>query len=348
MGGVRLSALARNPRAKLAAFVDQSEAVRGQVSKDYEVDCYSSMTEAVQKSGADAVWICAPTFAHTPLIKEAVELGVHVATEKPVAESLKDINECYELTDQADLRLFCSFQRRFDPHYLALANTVHNGDIGAPAVIHTVFRDSPCPPIEFLKTGGDPFHDLFVHDIDYVRFLLGEEDQVAEVYASGTSFQPELRAAGVMDTAVTRVTFKSGVVYNGEFTRSSTYGYDQRCEVYGSTGSMARIINPSTTEAEVFDGRGVTRDQINYSFLQRFPAAYDNEMDHFIDVLEGKAPLRVTKTDATMATIVSEAALQSAKRKAVVNISFEGDQPEFSSLEMRDGQPFLDKRLCTF
>jgi len=114
-----------------------------------------------------------------------------------------------------------------------------------------VFRDSPCPPIEFLKTGGDPFHDLFVHDIDYVRYLLGGDDDVVEVMASGTSFVPELREAGVMDTAVTRVTFASGVVYNGEFTRSSTYGYDQRCEVYGSSGSMARIENPSKTECKV-------------------------------------------------------------------------------------------------
>ena len=66
---------------------------------------------------------------------------------------------------------------------------------------------------------------------------------------------------------------------------------------------MARIINPSTTEAEVFDGRGVTRDQINYSFLQRFPAAYDNEMDHFIDVLEGKVQSRLSWLGALILTL---------------------------------------------
>jgi len=348
MGGVRLSALARNPRAQLAGFVDMSEKVRAEVQQAYNVPTFSSLSEAVDQTGAIAAWICAPTFAHTPLIQEGVSVGVHMATEKPVAESLSDINTCYDECAAANLTLFCSFQRRFDPHYLSLANTVHSGSIGEPAVIHTVFRDSPCPPIEFLKTGGDPFHDLFVHDIDYVRYLLGGDDHVTEVYASGTSFVPELRDAGVMDTAVTRVVFASGVVYNGEFTRSSTYGYDQRCEVYGASGSMACINNPSVTEAEVRDGRGVTKEQVVYSFLQRFPAAYDNEVDHFLDVLQGEATLRVTKKDATLATVVSEAALQSAKRNAVVRISYDGDQPEFSTLELRGDTPVHEKWVCSF
>jgi len=340
--------MSRNNRCNLAAFVDASDDVRAQVSRDYGIETFTSLSEAVEKTGANAAWISAPTFTHTPLIAEAVELGVHVATEKPVAESLNDINTCYDLCSAANLHLFCSFQRRFDPHYLALAENVHNGTIGEPAVVHTVFRDSPCPPIEFLKTGGDPFHDLFVHDIDYVRYLLGGDDDVVEVFASGTSFVPELKAAGVMDTAVTRVKFASGVIYNGEFTRSSTYGYDQRCEVYGAGGSMARIGNPSTTEAEVFDGRGQTREQINYSFLQRFPDAYDNEVAHFIDALEGKTDLRVQKRDATLATVVSEAALQSATRGVVVNISYEGDQPEFSTLELKDGKAVQEKWSCSF
>jgi len=341
LGAVRLDAITRNPRSSVAGFVDMSGEVKAAVASRYGCPTFGSIADAVAATNASAVWVCAPTFAHTSLIKEACELGMHVAVEKPVAETLEEIHDCYDAAAAANVHLFCSFQRRFDPHYLALYNQVQEGRIGSPAVIHTVFRDSPCPPIEFLKTGGDPFHDLFVHDIDFVRYLLGGDDEVVEVFASGTSFNDELRAEGVMDTAVTRVKFASGTVYNGEFTRFSTYGYDQRCEVYGSNGSMARVINPSTSEAEVFDGRGHVRDQVVYSFLQRYPAAYDNEVDHFLDVLEDKASLRVTKRDATLATVISEAALQSAKRNAVVKISYEGKHPEFSTLEMRDGQPSL-------
>eukprot|EP00658_Telonema_sp_P-2_P060820 TRINITY_DN49631_c0_g1_i1.p1 TRINITY_DN49631_c0_g1~~TRINITY_DN49631_c0_g1_i1.p1 ORF type:complete len:458 (+),score=130.57 TRINITY_DN49631_c0_g1_i1:136-1374(+) len=349
MGGMRLEMLSHADRAEVAGFVDPSPEVRESVAAKFNVPTFESIDQAVSSRQPDAAWVCAPTPSHVGLIKAAAGAGMHVAVEKPVAASLLDIIDCYDTCDAADKKLFCSFQRRFDPSYLALADKVHGGTIGAPLVVHTVFRDSPCPPVEFLKLGGDPFHDLFVHDIDYVRFLLGPEDRAVEVLASGTSFIPELRAIGVMDTAVTRVKFESGAVYNGEFTRSSTYGYDQRCEVYGSSGSMARIDNPSKTECEVFDGRGAVRDQIVYSFLDRYPAAYKNEVEHFLDVIEDKAELRVNKTDATMATVLSEAALQSAKKDTVVKIRYpEGELPEFEAIEMVDGQPSLTRWSSSF
>jgi len=65
-------------------------------------------------------------------------------------------------------------------------------------------------------------------------------------------------------------------------------------------------------------------------------------------VIESKASLRVTKSDATLATVVSEAALQSAKRNAVVSINYDGEDPEFSTLEMQDGQPVHNKWVCSF
>lgn len=47
--------------------------------------------------------------------------------------------------------------------------------------IHAVFRDHPVPPIEFLRLGGDIFHDLVVHDADFIMHLLQEvPDRVSE------------------------------------------------------------------------------------------------------------------------------------------------------------------------
>jgi len=93
MGGIRLSALSRNPKAQLAGFVDASEEIRARVSSEYGIPTFADLKDAVTATDAKAVWISAPTFTHMPLIADAVECGVHIATEKPVSESLSEINK---------------------------------------------------------------------------------------------------------------------------------------------------------------------------------------------------------------------------------------------------------------
>lgn len=64
-------------------------------------------------------------------------------------------------------------RRRIDRTYEELAAAVRNGAVGAVRSVHAVFRDHPVPSIEFLKQGGDIFHDLAPHDVDFVCFSLG-------------------------------------------------------------------------------------------------------------------------------------------------------------------------------
>lgn len=54
---------------------------------------------------------------------------------------------------------------------------------------------------------------------------------VRKVYATSTSFLPELDEAGVKDSAHCIFTFPSGAVFTLEMTRCSAYGYDNRIEV---------------------------------------------------------------------------------------------------------------------
>ena len=46
------------------------------------------------------------------------------------------------------------------------------------------------------------------------------------------------QAVGVLDTAMAMLRFPSGVMCKIDMSRSSAYGYDQRCEVFGTEGSV--------------------------------------------------------------------------------------------------------------
>lgn len=152
--------------------------------------------------------VCTPTFTHEGVIKEAAESGIHIFTEKPVDETAEKITALFEICEKHGAKLCCGFQRRFDPTYKAVADAVRSKSIGKPVSASIFFADHPCPPIEFLLTGGCVFMDLSAHDVDFVRYAL--DDDVVSVYATGSSSDERLKEAGVHDNAVMVMTFKKG------------------------------------------------------------------------------------------------------------------------------------------
>ena len=62
--------------------------------------------------------ICTPTDAHMPVVKRALECGKHVMCEKPIAFSIEETKELYELAIAQKVHLLCAFNRRFDPDFM--------------------------------------------------------------------------------------------------------------------------------------------------------------------------------------------------------------------------------------
>uniref|UniRef100_H3GIT4 Gfo/Idh/MocA-like oxidoreductase N-terminal domain-containing protein n=1 Tax=Phytophthora ramorum TaxID=164328 RepID=H3GIT4_PHYRM len=333
MGRIRLTGMQQDPRVSIAAVID-SHATANQLeelSSQYGTKCFASIAEAgdalkQQNTAVDGVWISTPTPTHLDLVTDCATgvLGGDVKAigiEKPVAALVDEIDAAYEVCHTNDVKLFCSFQRRFDPSYEALrVQCVDMQRVGKLQSIHTVFRDHPCPPVEFLKTGGDPFHDLAVHDIDYVCDLVGEYP--SKVYAHGTSLSAELRELNVMDKASVWLEFpNTGVVCTMDLSRSAEYGYDQRIEVAGEHG-MLQVKNPSKTAMVQSTKAGITADTLLHSFPERFREAYLLELDSFLDVVQGNGNPRVHWGASRMNTIVAEAARIAAVEKKVVTIKY--------------------------
>ena len=214
------------------------------------------------------------------------------------------------MTKSHNVHLACGFQRRFDPTYVAVKSAIVSNRIGKPMLASVIFADHPCPPIEFLKTGGDIFMDLAPHDVDYVMWCM--DDKVKDVYAVGASSTPELQACGVYDSATVLLRFEGGGVGTLSMSRSAAYGYDQRCEFHGALGS-ATVGNERENGAEVADKEGFHSARLKYSFPQRFRQGFEMEMDAFADLLrEGKKWL-VGREECREVQRVADAAKKSAK-----------------------------------
>jgi predicted dehydrogenase len=143
----------------------------------------------------DGVIVSTPTSTHPNIIRQASDAQVAVFTEKPVGETAQDIEATFRYA--SNIAVCCGFQRRFDPAYVAAKQNLHL--VGKPVFAHIFFADHPGPPKEFLLEGGNIFMDLSAHDVDYITDALSQH--VVSVYATGTSSDPDLEAAGVHDSA---------------------------------------------------------------------------------------------------------------------------------------------------
>ncbi len=267
----------------------------------------------------EAVVITAPSGLHAPLIHQAAQAGKHIFCEKPVAFEPGAIEEVRDTVQKAGVQLQVGFNRRSDPGLLDLMEAVRGGRIGDIHTVRVTNRDPKAPPIDFVKRSGGLFFDFVIHDFDTVRFLSGSE--IEEVYAvGGVLIDPEIGAAGDIDTAVVTLKLASGALAVIDNSRQAVYGYDQRFEVFGSAGSVA-VDNTTPSTRVVSTTRGVVGSKPHDGFVNRYREAFVGELTTFLAAVRGEAPVTAGAEDALAAVRAACAARESFEQHRPVQLA---------------------------
>ena len=184
-------------------------------------------------------------------------------------------------------------------------------------------RDPSPPPFEYVKGGGGIFADMAVHDLDMTRFLAGADP--IDILAIGSCHIDKsievLEGSEKFDTASCLVRYPNGVQAMVDVCRQSSYGYDQRAEVLGTTGMIATDnVYPNTAKLYKPDFTG-NADMPYDFFLSRYTEAYVSETVAFCESLVNDTPVPCTGTDGLAALIMAIAADKSAKENRWVTFS---------------------------
>jgi myo-inositol 2-dehydrogenase/D-chiro-inositol 1-dehydrogenase len=119
------------------------------------------------------------------------------------------------------------------------------------------------------------------------------------------------------DTAMVVMRMRGGALVHVNSSFRAVYGYDQRIEVFGSTG-MLISDNQRATTVEHYGKDGVRRDPLLHFFIDRYARSYFLELDAFVRTLEIGAPPSIGLDDGRRALMIAEAGVQSAKTGAPV------------------------------
>ena len=156
--------------------IDSSVLVHSHV---LEIPYFPTVSKACSELSIDAAVISTPTPSHAAIICEAAENNLHIFIEKPVAETVDEMQELFTLAAAKNIHLCCGFQRRFDPSYKAAMEA----NIGEAVTARLFFGDHPAPPASFMNAGGsDIFTDLAAHDVDFISHTWADQN-VVSVYA---------------------------------------------------------------------------------------------------------------------------------------------------------------------
>ncbi|WP_421904569.1 inositol 2-dehydrogenase [Mameliella sp.] len=318
IGQAHARAISATPGATFVALAEPFQQAADDMAARYGCDL-RTIDEIASSDDVQAVAICTPTDTHADLIEKFARAGKAIFCEKPVDLSAERVKQALATVEETGAKLMVGFNRRFDPDFLSVKAAIDNGTIGDVEMVVITSRDPGPPPASYIKVSGGIFRDMTIHDFDMARWLLGEEP--VTVMAQGSVLvDPEIGELGDYDSVNVILKTASGkqcVITN---SRRATYGYDQRIEVHGSDG-MAAAANRHESTVEVAGTGGFGRPPLLNFFMDRYAAAYANEIAAFVAAVNEGTALPTTGEDGLKALQLADAALESAQSGKAVSLT---------------------------
>ena len=308
IGKVHALAINNSKIANLVYIYDPDEEIAKKFSVEF--NCIVSNIDNIKKDKQiDAVIICSPTDTHVELICIFSNYKKAIFCEKPIDLDIKKVRKCLETIEKNKTQFMIGFNRRFDPHFQSLKNSLKQDKIGNIETIIITSRDPGLPPINYLKQSGGIFKDMTIHDFDMAIFLLDELP--VEIYSSASILiDDQIKEVEDFDTASVILKTLSGkqiIIIN---SRRSSYGYDQRIEVHGSLG-MVSAENQRPVSIEIANSQGFTKPPLHHFFMTRYIDAYAEEINYFVNSLKSGSEIKPNGIDGLNALIIAEAAKSS-------------------------------------
>lgn len=238
----------------------------------------------------DAVIVSNPTALHLDVAIPAAQAGCHLLIEKPVSHSMEKLEELVDSVNLGGGKVLIGYQFRFHPGLLSVKRWLEDDKIGKPVSAHVHWGEflPDWHPWEDYRQSYAARKDLgggvvrtLCHPFDYLRWLLGEVDDVK----AWTGQLGELDLE-VEDTAEAILQFTSGSVghvHLDYIQRPPSH----RLEIIGTRGTI-RWDN-AEGEASIYqvDHNRWERDSLPDRFERN--SLFIDEMRHFIEITQGKA-----------------------------------------------------------
>lgn len=300
--------------AKITAVYDPNTEAACKAAEEFGAIRMRSYLRLVESSEVDGVIIASPNNLHARQKIDAARRGKHVFCEKPMALNLRDCKAMVEAADAAGVKLMVGQVLRLIPIFWKSRQIVASGELGKPFAMSVTRLGGPDSLSKgwraTKKQAGGVLYEVHVHELDFMRHIMGEAESV---YANMGHFTEA--AVEYEDVAFVQIKYINGgigTLHCGTSSSIGTYEMMIQCE-------KGTLIN------------GGFRGGIRYCRFREEPTVietseiqkeepYHEEVRSWVDSITKGTPMVFDGRDGMAAIELVEAAYKSARTGRAIRL----------------------------
>jgi len=271
IGRHRMGAIAESGVAEIAAMADASEAAL-ESAREHAPDCgVTGSFEELLDAELDGIVIATPSAMHAAQAIEALEHGVAVFCQKPLARTAAETQRVIEAARAANRLLGVDLSYRFTEAMQRIRQLVQGGELGSIFAVDLVFHNAYGPDKPWFfdprLSGGGCVIDLGIHLVDLALWTLGfprVTRATSRLFSRGEPLRDALTQ--VEDFAEARMDLEGGAAVRLACSWNLPAGRDAVIEAsfYGTGGGAAmRNVNGSFFDFRAERFRGTARETLS-------------------------------------------------------------------------------------
>lgn len=256
---VHLASLKSHPRADLVAICGRDQTRARRVAAAFEIPrVFADYRRMIEAAEIDLLVVVAPDDLHYPITMDALDRGLHVLCEKPLARNLDEARRMYERAEAVGVKHMTFFSWRWPPAQRFLKQLIDDGYVGRAfdcqlSFCHGFGRDERYSWRFDATRSTGVLGDLGSHMVDLARWYFGEVTGLSARLAhlvdrpgpNGTV------AAPANDAALLSLQFADGAqaaIQVSAVAHVADRGVEQRIVVHGAEGSLEASYSALGTE----------------------------------------------------------------------------------------------------
>ncbi|WP_407309925.1 Gfo/Idh/MocA family protein [Pseudomonas sp. nanlin1] len=195
---------------------------------------YDEFPKLLASGEIDAIYLATPNFRHREFAVPALEAGIHVLLEKPMATSEEDCQAINAAAQRSGAKLMIAYRLHCEPGTVEMVQRVRRGDIGDPRLFTATFSQCTDPANHRMHSGywAGPATDMGPYPLNAVRNLFLSEPLEVHAVAAQTPGRP----INTPDTVT--VTLRFAEERMAVFTVSYSLPASERFQLLGSKGEF--------------------------------------------------------------------------------------------------------------
>ncbi|WP_434636036.1 Gfo/Idh/MocA family protein [Klebsiella sp. I138] len=326
IGRKHIAVIRANPQAELVALADPSPQAQS-LAQSLGAAWYGSVESLLDTERPQGVINATPNILHVPCALACIERGIPVLVEKPVADSPERARELVDAAARHRVPVLVGHHRRHNALIAAAKALIDSGELGQIVTVsaHWILQK----PDDYFdiawrrEPGAGPLLVNLVHDIDLMRYLFGEIEQVQALTAHA------VRRFSNEDSAVVNLRFTSGALGSAVLTdcgvgpwswemnsgENALYAHTpENC--YLISGTRGALAIPQMQWWRYGEARGWLHPLLSDRLSVEAVDPFTLQLDHFLQVIAGEVQPLIDAADALRSLEIIAAIQREAGRAA--------------------------------